>query len=137
MKTPAYPRIERRRSSVHGWGVFALEPIAKNKRIIQYAGEKITAKASRPREDRYLLRGHIWCFAINRAWVRDAAVGGNIARFINHSCTPNCYTQVVGDIIWIRAARSIDPGDELSYDYNTGGSGEISCNCRSGCASTL
>jgi uncharacterized protein len=137
MKTPSYPRIERRRSSVHGWGVFALERISKNRRIIHYAGEKITAKASRPREDRYGRGGHIWCFAINRAWVRDAAVGGNVARFINHSCTSNCYTQVVGDTIWIRAARTIEPGEELSYDYNTGGSARISCNCRSACTTRL
>ena len=51
------------------------------------------------------------------------AVGGNVARFINHSCTPNCYTQVIGDMIWIRAARNIRSGEELTYDYCTDGDG--------------
>lgn len=137
MKRSTYPRIERRRSSVHGWGVFALEPITKNTRIVQYAGEKITTKQSASREDRYLKQGHIWCFTINRNWVRDAAVGGNVARFINHGCKPNCYSQIVGDIIWIRAARNIRKGEELHYNYYTGGSGEIRCNCRRGCQTIL
>lgn len=137
MSHPSYPRIVRRRSAVHGWGVFALEPIPKNKRIIHYAGEKISAGSSKAREARYLERGHVWCFTINRLWVRDAAVGGNIARFINHSCRPNCYAQVVGDTIWIRAARNIRAGTELSYDYNTKGTAGIPCNCVRGCRTVL
>jgi SET domain-containing protein len=125
--------IERRRSRLHGWGVFATRPINKNTRIIDYAGEKITTAASLTRERRYLRKGHIWCFKVNRRWVRDAAVGGNIARFINHACRPNCYTQVVGDTIWIRAARNIERGEELTYDYHTDGAGTIPCRCRPGC----
>src|SRR3972149_9279840 len=121
MNRSTYPRIVRRRSRVHGWGVFALEPINKNTRIVTYDGEKITTKASSSREARYLKKGSIWCFTINRNWVRDAAVGGNVARFINHACNPNCYSQIVGDTIWIRAARNIKQGGELSYDYYTGG----------------
>lgn len=124
-------------SRVHGWGVFALEPINKNRRIVTYDGEKIPAKESPAREERYLRRGHIWCFVVNRRWVRDAAVGGNIARYINHACKPNCYSQVVGDTIWIRAARNIRKGEELSYDYYTGGTAEIACNCRKGCKTRL
>ena len=75
---PNPPKIERRRSRVHGWGVFALEAIPKNKRIIDYAGEKITAKQSTPREVRYLKQGHIWCFTLNRNWAIDADVDGNV-----------------------------------------------------------
>ncbi len=138
MKPPSsLPRIERRKSTVHGWGVFALQTITKNTRIIDYAGEKISAKDSKPREAKYLERGHIWCFTINRRWVRDAAVGGNIARFINHSCKPNCYAQVDGDTIWIRAARTIQAGEELNYDYNTGGTAEIDCRCRKNCRTRI
>ena len=76
------------------------------------------------RENRYMKRGAIWCFQINRRWVRDAAVGGNIARFINHSCRGNCYVHIVGDIIWIRASRTIRKGEELTYDYMTDGEGQ-------------
>jgi len=137
MKRLSLPRIERRKSKVHGWGVFALEPINKNTRIVDYAGEKITTKESSPREARYLEKGHIWCFTINRRWVRDAKVGGNVARYINHSCTPNCYSQVVGDVIWIRAGRNIRKGEELSYNYYTGGTAEIPCNCRKNCRTTI
>jgi hypothetical protein len=95
--------IKRRRSKLHGWGVFADQRINKNKRIIDYAGQKITHQQSLKREHRYMKKGTIWCFQLNRRWVRDAAVGGNIARFINHSCHPNCYVHIVGDTIWIRA----------------------------------
>ncbi len=132
-----FPRIERRRSRVHGWGVFACEPIAKNKRIIDYAGEKISHKESVKRETRYLKRRHIWCFKLNNRWVIDGAVRGNLARFINHSCTPNCYAQIVDSTIWIRAARGIAPGEELTYNYNTDGDATIPCRCRPDCTAQL
>jgi SET domain-containing protein len=125
--------IERRRSTIQGWGVFATELIPKNKRIIHYAGEKITNKESLKREVQYLNNGHIWCFKLNRLYVRDAAVGGNVARYVNHSCRPNCYTRVIGDTIWIIAARTIRPGEELTYDYLTDGVASIACRCRPDC----
>ena len=113
--------------------MFALEAINKNKRIVTYDGEKIKNSVSLDREDRYLKKGHIWCFKLNRLYVRDAAVGGNIARYINHSCTPNCYTIVKGETIWIVAARTIRKGEELTYDYSTDGPGHIQCRCSPGC----
>jgi len=113
--------------------VFATRPITKNTRIVTYDGEKIPNRVSLKREVRYLKQGHIWCFKLNRLYVRDAAVGGNVARYINHSCTPNCYTQIVGDIIWIRAAKNIRKGEELTYDYSTDGVGSIRCRCSPGC----
>lgn len=133
----ALPRIARRRSRLHGWGVFALEAIPKNKRIIAYEGERITHAESRRRERRYLRDGHIWCFRLNSRWVIDANVGGNEARFINHSCTPNCYTQIIDGVIWVRAARTIRRGEELTYNYHTDGEGLIPCRCRSGCPNLL
>jgi uncharacterized protein len=137
MKTRPYPRIVRRRSKLHGWGVFALEPITKNTRIVHYAGELIPAGKSKVREEAQLAKGHIWCFSVNRRWVRDAQVGGNVARFVNHACRPNCYTQVVGDTIWIRAGRNIRRGEELTYNYYTKGTAGIPCNCVPGCKSHL
>ena len=98
--------IEKRRSRIHRWGVFATEPIPKNTRIIDYAGEKISNQESLRREARYIERGHIWCFKLTNRTVIDAAVGGNLARFINHSCRPNCYVHIQNGTIWIRAARS-------------------------------
>jgi len=132
------PRIERRRSPVHGYGVFAAEAIAKNTRIIDYAGELIrNDEACEAREERYRQEGCIWVFRVNRAWSRDAAVGGNIARFINHSCTPNCWFEVVDKTIWIRAARRIRRGEELTYDYSIIGQRSIPCRCRPGCPNKL
>jgi hypothetical protein len=131
------PRIARRRSKVHGWGVFALQPINKNTRIIDYAGELIDYKESLKRETKYLKRGEIWCFTVNTRWVRDAEVGGNTARYINHACKPNCYTQIIGRTIWIRAARNIKAGEELTYDYHTDGEQVIQCRCRPGCQRKL
>ena len=125
--------IVKRRSPIQGWGVFAVRDSNKNTRIIDYAGEKITNRESLKRESRYLKSGHIWCFKLNRLYARDAAVGGNIARYINHSCRPNCYTQVIGDTIWVRAARRIRKGEELTYDYCTDGVGTIRCRCHPDC----
>ena len=131
------PRIVRRRSTLHGWGVFALEPITKNTRIVDYAGELIDHKKSLRREAKYLKKGCIWCFTVNRRWVRDANVDGNVARFINHACRPNCYSQIVDKTIWIRAGRNIKRGEELTYDYKTIGERTIPCRCRPGCPNKI
>jgi SET domain-containing protein len=131
------PKIIRRRSTLHGFGVFALEPITKNTRIVDYAGELVRNSACEAREERYLAQGCIWIFRVNRTWSRDAAVGGNVARFINHSCTPNCWFEIVGTTIWIRAAKTIRAGDELTYDYATIGERTIPCRCRPGCPNKL
>ncbi len=117
MPNSSLPGIVRRRSRLHGFGVFALEPINKNKRIIDYAGELIHNSRSGRREAKYLKEGCIWVFRVNRAWSRDAAVGGNIARFINHSCTPNCYASIVKGHILYMSARAIKAGEELTIDY--------------------
>jgi uncharacterized protein len=129
--------VAKRRSKIHGWGVFATETIPKNKRIIHYAGEKVSNQVSLKREARYIKRGHIWCFKLTNRTVIDAGVGGNDARYINHSCRPNCYIDIKDGVIWIRAARTIAKGEELSYDYNTDGEGLIRCRCRAGCQRLL
>jgi hypothetical protein len=129
--------IERRKSRIAGWGVYATERIPKNKRIVDYQGEKITHKESLKRENKYLERGRIWCFTLNRRWVIDAGVGGNIARFINHSCKPNCWIEIDDKTIWVRASRQIRKGEELTYDYNTEGDKVIPCRCRPGCKTKL
>jgi len=135
--TAARPRIVRRRSTLHGFGVFAQDSINKNTRIINYAGELVRNRDSEEREERYLADGCIWIFRVNRYWSRDAAVGGNVARFINHSCTPNCWFEIVDRTIWIRASRLIRAGEELTYDYATVGERTIPCRCRPGCPNKL
>ena len=137
-KADPLPKIVRRKSSVHGHGVFAAEPIKRNGRVIDYAGELIRNDAEcEAREERYLRDGCIWVFRVNRAWSRDANVDGNIARFINHSCAPNCYFEVVDRTIWIRAKRDIRRGEELTYDYSIIGTRTIPCRCRPGCPNKI
>ncbi|MDQ3212588.1 MAG: SET domain-containing protein-lysine N-methyltransferase [Acidobacteriota bacterium] len=138
MTRPAsLPRIIRRRSKLHGFGVFAAESINKNTRIIDYAGELVRNDQVGRREAQYLREGCIWVFRVNRRWSRDAAVGGNVARFINHACRPNCWFEVVDTTIWIRASRFIAAGEELTYDYATVGDHTIPCRCRPGCTTRL
>jgi hypothetical protein len=133
----ALPRIARRRSAIAGWGVYSREAISKNTRIIDYAGERISHRESDRRERRHLRAGRIWCFAVNRRTVVDASVGGNVARFINHACRPNCYSRVVDGTIWICAARPIARGEELTYNYFTEGAAGLPCRCRRGCRTRL
>jgi uncharacterized protein len=127
------PRLVRRRSAISGWGVYATHPIEEDTRIVEYKGQLVSQAEAWRREQRYLPRHRIWIFNINDRWARDAAFGGNIARYINHACRPNCYADVVGRTIWILASRRIEKGEELTYDYNTDGAANIPCRCRPRC----
>src|SRR5262245_22917895 len=133
-----FPRIVRGKSAVEGYGVFAAQPIKKNTRIIDYAGELIrNDEECEAREARYLEEGCIWIFRVNRAWSRDANVDGNLARFINHSCSPNCHFEVVDKTIWIKASRPIRRGEEITYDYKIIGERTIPCRCSPGCPNKI
>jgi SET domain-containing protein len=117
VRRPAYPFILRR-SSVHGRGAFAIAPIRKGTRIIEYTGERIThAVADARYDDNAMEKHHTLLMVVNRKWVLDAAVGGNESRFINHSCDPNCEVVVERGRVFIDALRDIHPGEELAYDY--------------------
>lgn len=129
--------IVRRKSRIAGFGVFARDAITKNTRIVSYEGERISRRESERREARQLPLGRIWCFTLDERTAVDASVGGNIARFINHACRPNCYVHVTDGVIWIRAARNIRKGEELTYDYNTGGAAGVPCRCRPDCTIML
>jgi len=131
------PRLVRHRSVISGWGVYAAQPIAEDTRIVEYKGELVTQAEGWRRECRYLPRQRIWIFNIDERWARDAAVGGNIARYVNHACRPNCYTDIVGRTIWIIAARRIRRNEELTYDYCTEGVAGIPCRCRPNCPRVL
>jgi uncharacterized protein len=131
------PRLVRRSSGISGWGVYAGQAIDEDARIVEYKGALISQAEGWRREQRYLPRKRIWIFNIDERWARDAAFGGNIARYVNHACRPNCYTDIVGRTIWIIAARPIRKGEELTYDYNTEGVAGIQCLCRPRCRRIL
>src|SRR5215207_3355721 len=112
-----YP-FEIRSSPIQGQGAFATEPIPAGIRLIEYAGERLTpAEAEARYPDHPTERHHTYLFAIDDDVVIDAAVNGNEARFINHSCAPNCDAVIDDGRIWIETIRDVAPGEELAYDY--------------------
>ena len=118
MASSAADLIEVRRSDVHGLGVFAARRIPKGTRIIEYVGERVShAEADRRYEDKDAQDSHTFLFIVDARTVIDAGVDGNDARFINHSCDPNCESVIQGRRVYIEAIRDIEPGGELSYDY--------------------
>ena len=115
---PASPYFELRRSAIQGRGAFALRTIRAGTRIIEYVGEVIDQEeADRRYDDAQMKRHHTFLFSLDSGDVIDAAVGGNDARFINHSCDPNCQAIETRGRIFIEALRTIRPGEELLYDY--------------------
>lgn len=110
--------FEVRRSGIHGLGAFATEPIPVGTRLIEYAGERITpAEADLRYPDVPGEPPHTFLFAIDDDVVVDASVNGNEARFLNHSCDPNCDVVVDEGRLWIETIRDVRPGEELAYDY--------------------
>ncbi len=112
------PMVEARNSRIHGRGVYALVPIKKGARIIEYLGDRIShGEADRRYEQKGEDDGHTFLFIASSRTVIDAGVNGNDARFINHSCAPNCETVIENSRVYIDAVRNIRPGEELGYDY--------------------
>jgi SET domain-containing protein len=108
-----------RRSKIHGRGVFAATTIPKGTRIIEYRGRRISyALACDLYPDETGKPTHTFLFELDDDRVIDAGQRGNAARWINHSCEPNCEAVDDDGRIWIEAIRTIRPGEELGYDYN-------------------
>ena len=108
------PPIEVRRSGVHGQGGFATREIRRGERIIEYKGERMPWDAASEDPD----DPHTFLFGLSESnIVINAGIGGNDARWINHSCDPNCEAVEEGDRVFIYALRDLRPGEELFYDY--------------------
>ena len=107
-----------RESAVAGKGAFAIRPITKGERIIEYTGERISHPVADARyDDESMQEHHTFLFSVTSRTVIDASRGGNEARFINHSCDPNCETEIEKGRVYIFALREIPVGEELHYDY--------------------
>jgi SET domain-containing protein len=118
---PSIPPFRVKRSRVHGRGVFATRSIRKRTRIVEYLGDRISHReADRRYDDHELNDNHTFLFSVDRGLVIDAGVGGNAARYINHSCDPNCESVIEHRRVYIEAIRDIEPGEELNYDYQIG-----------------
>ncbi|MED6169777.1 hypothetical protein PIB30_024434 [Stylosanthes scabra] len=131
-------RLRFQRSKIHDWGLVAMEPIEAEDFVIEYVGELIRARISDIRELQYekMGIGSSYLFRLDDGYVVDATKRGGIARFINHSCEPNCYTKVISfegqKKIFIYAKRHIAAGEELTYNYKFPlEDKKIPCNCGS------
>jgi uncharacterized protein len=112
------PLFKVRHSPIHGYGVFAARRIRKGTTIIEYLGDRISHDEADTRyEDKDPKDNHTFLFTVDSKTVIDAGVGGNEARYVNHGCDPNCQSTTEKKRIFIEAIRTIQPGEELSYDY--------------------
>jgi SET domain-containing protein len=123
--SPKVRKIEARESDIHGKGVFATAAIEKGERVVRYKGalrthDEVDITYGEVDED-----GHTFLFTLNDDYVIDGNVDGNVARWINHSCAPNCEAVIEEDDrdrrhkdkVIIQAMRDIAPGEELTYNY--------------------
>ena len=100
-------------SRIHGTGVFARADISAEARVIEYLGERVSKEESERRRK----AGNFFVFIVTDEFDIDGLVDWNPARFINHSCAPNCQALQEDEYIWIYALREIKAGEELTFNY--------------------
>ena len=117
-------KIATRKSAIHGNGMFAVAPLKKGERLIEYKGRRRTHEDVDAGDTGDADSGHTFLFTLNEVFVIDANFEGNSARWINHSCAPNCEAVLEEheddpekSRVFIDAMRAIKPGEELTYDY--------------------
>lgn len=117
---------EIRSSPISGAGAFALRAIPAGTRLIEYTGERVSHEVADARyaDEEASGNTHTVLFTVDERTVIDAGVGGNESRFFNHSCDPNCESHIVRRRVYLRTLRDIEPGDELTYDYEIPREGE-------------
>lgn len=119
MRTSAWIKV--RNSKIHGKGVFAAKRIPKGTRVIEYLGDRISHEVADARYDDHDPNdNHTFLFIVDSNTVIDAGVGGNAARFINHSCDGNCESVIEDRRVFIETTRVVEKGEELGYDYEIG-----------------
>ena len=114
----------KKKSSLHGAGLFANCDIKKGEKVIQYIGDKVTKKEGDKRADKQIKKaqknkknGMVYVFELNKKYDIDGGVARNYARFINHSCDPNCEVEITNNEIWISSIKRIKKYTELTYNY--------------------
>lgn len=109
-----------RKSAIHGRGVFAVWPILKGTRLVEYKGERITWEEAERRYPKDPVPYHTFLFEIgDGSYCLDAARRGSPAKWINHACQSSCEAEEdVDERVFIVARRDIATGEELTYDYN-------------------
>ena len=114
----------KKKSHVHGSGLFAVQNIKKGSKIIEYIGDKVTKKEGDKRADKQIKQykknknnGMVYIFELNKLYDIDGSVSHNHAKLINHSCNPNCEVEIINNEIWISTIKNIKKNTELSYNY--------------------
>ena len=123
----------RKKSGINNLGLFAKSDIKKGEKVIEYKGRKFTHKQVEE-DDRFDNSKAIYLFTLNERYVLDGDTKTNTAKYINHSCNPNCEVDIIKGKIWIIAIKDIKKGNELSYDYGFGydkNFRQFPCKCRS------
>jgi SET domain-containing protein len=125
-------KLEIRKSKIHRYGVYAVERIPANRKVIEYTGERLNRFQAKQKES----GEYTYLFAVDAYWTLDGAVGGSGAEIINHSCDANLVSRVMKGHVLYLSRREIKRGEELTVDYNFDKSGDrtpSSCgskNCR-------
>ncbi len=123
-----------RRSPIDRYGIFAGETIPRNRRVIEYTGERITYRTANGRFRRILRSGRprrFYFFVLNKRWVIDGSAGGTGAELVNHSCEPNLVRRRIAGHIYYYSRKRVRSGEELSVDYRFS-KDTIRCKCRCG-----
>ena len=114
----------KKKSPLHGSGLFAACNIKKGEQVIEYIGDKVTKREGDKRADKQIKKaeknkknGMVYVFELNKKYDIDGGVARNYARFINHSCDPNCEVEITDNHIWISSIKRIKKGSELTYNY--------------------
>ncbi|KAI8062760.1 SET domain-containing protein [Gilbertella persicaria] len=128
-------RLKCQKSPIHAWGVYADQPIAAHTMVIEFVGEIVRQQVAEARERQRGI-GSRYLFRVDEDTMLDATHKGNMARFINHCCTPNCSVKIMmvhqQKKVMIYANRDIEAGEEITYDYKLPSQTEkIPCRCTS------
>ena len=115
---------KKKKSKVHGSGLFAAQDVKKGLQVIEYIGDKVSKREGDKRADKQINKakknqnnGMVYIFELNQRYDIDGDVSYNDARLINHSCDPNCEVEIVNNRLWISAIKNIKKGSEISYNY--------------------
>lgn len=123
-------------SKIHRWGVYSDEFIPRNRKVIEYTGERINRRETKRRGENSKF---VYLFTLDPYWTLDGSVGGSGAEYINHSCDPNLVSRILKGHILYLSLRDIEPGEELTIDYRFDKKVErVVCRCGSAkCRGTI
>ena len=117
---------KKKKSKVHGSGLFAAQDVKKGLQVIEYIGDKVSKREGDKRADKQINKakrnhnnGMVYIFELNQRYDIDGDVSYNDARLINHSCDPNCEVEIVNNRLWISAIKNIKKGSEISITMVT------------------